>query len=313
MKLYSLGVSMSSPIIICLQMISFVLAVLTTDVDARQKIKIVTTIGQITNVTEIIGGDYVDVQGLMGPGVDPHLYKASESDVMKLANAQIIFYNGLNLEAKMGEIFARMGGGQRTVAVTSDLPDQLLLTSEQFQGHPDPHVWFDVTLWMNVVEKVASELALFDPSNAAYYHERAQKYLKELDALHSDIKIKTTQLAPGQRVIVTAHDAFRYFGRAYGFEVVGLQGISTESEAGAADIKELADFITERKIKAIFVESSVPERNIKAVQEAVRARGWGVKIGGELFSDAMGTQGTFEGTYIGMVTHNINTIVNALK
>jgi len=291
----------------------FISFVFLTNAYAQQKIKIVTTIGQISNVTEIIGGDYVQAHGLMGAGVDPHLYKASESDVEKLSSSQMIFYNGLNLEAKMGEIFSRMGGARRTVAVTSEIASDLLLVSDQFQGHPDPHVWFDVTLWMKVAEKIASELALFDPPNAATYNERAQKYLQELEQLHNYVKTRTEELSPEQRVLVTAHDAFRYFGRAYGFEVVGLQGISTESEAGTADIKRIADFITERKIKAIFVESSVPERNIKAVQEAVRSRGWEVKIGGELFSDAMGSQGTFEGTYIGMVTHNIDMIVNALK
>lgn len=280
---------------------------------AAEKIRVVTTIGQLTDVVQNVGGNYVTVDGLMGPGVDPHLYKASESDVRKLSRADIVFYNGLFLEAKMEGIFEKMARRIKTVAVASAVPKEKLLDSENFIGHPDPHIWFDVTLWTHIVEKVRDTLAEHDPQHKAEYEVRATAYLKKLIELDNFVQKRSDELRTEQRVLVTAHDAFRYFGHKYGFEVKGLQGISTQSEAGVADVAHLADFIAKRKIKAIFIESSVPERNIKAVQEAVKARGWNVRIGGELFSDAMGNAGTFEGTYIGMVTHNINTIVDALK
>ncbi len=280
---------------------------------AEKPIKVVTTIGQIMDAVKTIGGEHLSVQGLMGPGVDPHLYKASESDVQRLASADIIFYNGLFLEAKMEEIFKKMQRKIKTVPAAEAIPIALRLDSQQFAGHYDPHVWFDVKLWTRVVEKIRDELVNFDPQHAAEYTARSAEYLLKLQELHTYVQGRCAELPLDQRVLVTAHDAFRYFGKAYQFEVIGLQGISTQAEAGAGDVKELADFITRRKIKAIFVESSVPERNIRAVQEAVKSRGWNVKIGGELFSDAMGDAGTFKGTYIGMVTHNIDTIVNALK
>lgn len=280
---------------------------------AQKPVNVVSTVGQLTDVIENVGGEHVTVKGLMGAGVDPHLYKASESDVQKLAEADIIFYNGLFLEAKMEELFEQMQRTKRTVAVGEAVPTALRLESQDYKGHYDPHIWFDVTLWMEVVKKISKELADFDPPNAGHYRQQEEAYLQELRNLHTYVLDRAAELPPGQRVLVTAHDAFRYFGRAYGFEVVGLQGISTQAEAGTADIKNLADFIVQRQVKAIFVESSVPERNIRAVQDAVRARGWDVAIGGELFSDAMGNAGTFEGTYIGMVTHNIDTIVDALK
>lgn len=278
-----------------------------------EPIKVVTTIGQLTDAVKNIGGEYVDVQGLMGAGVDPHLYKASESDVSKLSKADIIFYSGLFLEAKMEAIFEKMARTKKTVAVGEAVPVEERLDSINYSGHYDPHIWFDVTLWSKVVARISDELSAFDPAHAETYRLNAEEYLNQLETLHGYVQTQANVVPKEQRVLVTAHDAFRYFGRAYGFEVLGLQGISTESQAGTADVIRLADFITERKIKAIFVESSVPERNIRAVQDAVRSRGWEVVIGGELFSDAMGNAGTFEGTYIGMVTHNIDTIVKALK
>ncbi len=280
---------------------------------AGSPIKVVATIGQITDAVQNVGGEFVKVEGLMGPGVDPHLYKASESDVRKLSEAQIIFYNGLHLEAKMADIFKKMSKNKRTVPVTEDIDPQLILSSDTFKDQHDPHVWFDVSLWIKTVERIRRELKDFDPVHGDYYDQRAKKYIEELKTLHAYLAQKSQELPKEQRLLVTAHDAFRYFGRAYSFEVLGLQGISTEAEAGAGDVKKLANIIAQRKIKAIFVESSVPERNIRAVQEAVRAQGWDVKIGGELFSDALGHQGKPEGTYQGMVRHNINTIVEALK
>jgi len=280
---------------------------------AHASIKVVTTIGQITDVVKNVGGEHVAVIGLMGAGVDPHLYKASESDVRKLAEADIIFYNGLYLEAKMEDIFKQMLRNKVTAAVGEPIEKNRLLDSVSYAGHHDPHIWFDVSLWMQVVQTVTDTLSKFDPVNAQEYQIRADEYLLELKKLDQYVEGRASELEKEERVLVTAHDAFRYFGRRYDFEVIGLQGLSTESEAGAKDVMGLADLIAQRKIRAIFVESSVPERNIKAVQQAVKARGWNVEIGGELFSDAMGDAGTFEGTYIGMVTHNIDTIVDALK
>ncbi len=277
------------------------------------KLHIVTTTGMIADIAENIAGDYANVEALMGPGVDPHLYKASEGDVQRLQNADIILYNGLHLEAKMAEIFEKMSSSKKTVAVAGGIPKDLLLSPPEFSGQYDPHVWFDVTLWIMAAEKIRDELASFDPQNAEVYQANADAYIQNLQVLHEDVAAKASSVPKEQRVLVAAHDAFNYFGRQYGFEVMGLQGISTASEAGAQDVQNLATLIAERKIKAIFVESSVPERNIRAVQDAVQAKGWDVQIGGSLYSDAMGDKGTFEGTYIGMVTHNIDTIANALK
>ena len=276
------------------------------------KVHVVTTIGMIADITEHVGGEYVAVTGLMGPGVDPHLYKAKESDVRALQNANIIFYNGLHLEAQMGEVLQKIGNTKTVFAVVGDLSEDILLDFAGYPGLYDPHVWFDVTIWQHAVEGVRDTLKKYDPEHALEYDANAKAYLAELEELHNYVQERAASIPEEQRVLVTAHDAFQYFGRAYDFEVRGLQGISTESEAGTRDVKDLATFIAERKIKAIFVESSIPERNIKAVQEAVHAQGWNVAIGGELFSDAMGDGGTKEGTYIGMVEHNINTITEAL-
>lgn len=281
--------------------------------DAQKPIRVVTTIGQLTDVVKNIGGDRVKVDGLMGAGVDPHLYKASESDVRKLNSADIIFYNGLFLEAKLESIFKKMSRRTLTVAVAESIPKDQRLESQNYSGHYDPHVWFDVELWIKAAERVRDTLMVYDPEHKDDYQARTLEYLEKLKELDQFVIGRTQELPQDQRVLVTAHDAFRYFGRRYGFEVKGLQGISTQSEAGVADVSKLADFIAEHRIKAVFIESSVPERNIKAVQEAVKARDWDVTIGGELFSDAVGNEGTFEGTYIGMVTHNINTIVDSLK
>jgi manganese/zinc/iron transport system substrate-binding protein len=285
-----------------------------TPADLSQRtIQVVTTIGMITDIVKNVGGERIHVIGLMGPGVDPHLYKASEGDVTRLAEADVVFYGGLHLEAKMAEVFERMQGRVTTVAVTDKIDRALLLAPPEFEGAYDPHVWFDVRFWMQAVESVRDTLAQVDPANAGRYESNTRAYLAELQALHEYVTARAASVPPEQRVLITAHDAFNYFGRAYGFEVRGLQGISTATEAGTADVQGLAAFIAERKIRAIFVESSVPQRTIEAVQAAVRARGFDVQIGGELFSDAMGNPGTPEGTYIGMVRHNIDTIVDALK
>ncbi|MDQ2691848.1 MAG: zinc ABC transporter substrate-binding protein [Chloroflexota bacterium] len=277
------------------------------------KLEVVTTTGMIADLAKNIGGEHVQVMALMGPGVDPHLYKASEGDVQLLQGADVIFYNGLHLEAQMGEVLERLNEfGIRTVAVTDKVDRSLLQSPPEFAGNYDPHIWFDVTLWMRAAEQVKETLVEVDPDNAATYESNAATHLAALEELHQYVLDQANSLPAEQRIVITAHDAFNYFGRAYGFQVRGLQGISTEAQAGTADVQALADFIVENQIPAIFVESSVPQRNVEAVQAAVQAQGFDVKIGGSLFSDAMGTEGTPEGTYVGMVRHNIDTIVNAL-
>ena len=282
------------------------------DASTEGKLRVVTTIGMITDIVKNVGGDRVDVVGMMGPGVDPHLYKPTAKDVQRLSSAHLIFYNGLHLESKMSDILAKMSGDTKTVAVTESVNEDLLLKPPEFEGQYDPHLWFDVKLWMKAVVKVRDALSEFDSDNTLMYWSNADRYLAKLAELHEYAKSQAERVPPQQRVLVTAHDAFNYFGQAYGFEVRGLQGISTATEAGIADVQELATFIADRRIPAIFVESSVSSRSLEAVQAAVKSKGFDVEIGGELFSDAMGNTGTPEGTYIGMVRHNIDTIVKAL-
>ncbi|MCL4243684.1 MAG: zinc ABC transporter substrate-binding protein [Candidatus Dadabacteria bacterium] len=274
---------------------------------------VVATTGMIADTARVVGGDHVNVKGLMGPGVDPHLYKASAGDVATLSSADVILYNGLHLEGKMSEVFEQMQKrGIRTVAVTDGIDRGVLISPPEFGGNYDPHVWFDVSLWMKVVEDVRDSLVEADPENADAYRANAEAYLAELKELDEYVETKAAQVPENKRVLITAHDAFNYFGRAYGFQVKGLQGISTESEAGTADVQALATFIVERKIPAIFVESSVPPKYIEAVQAAAEARGFNVKVGGSLYSDALGNPGSSAGTYAGMVRSNIDTITSAL-
>jgi manganese/zinc/iron transport system substrate-binding protein len=279
---------------------------------SQRPIRVVTTIAQIADAVENIGGEYVAVESLMGPGSDPHLYVASESDVSRLSDADIIFYNGLFLEARMQNVLQQLGQRKPVIAVGTQVAADRLLDSEDYQDEHDPHIWFDVQLWMRAVETVRDTLIEVDPDRADAYRANAEAYLQELADLHEYVQAQADRLPAEQRVLITAHDAFRYFGRAYGFEVHGLQGISTEAEASTADVQQLANFIAENQIRAIFIESSVPVRNVEALQAAVASRGFQVEIGGELFSDAMGSPGTPEGTYVGMVRHNIDTIVGAL-
>ena len=282
------------------------------DASGGTKFRVVTTIGMITDIVKNVGGDRVEVIGLMGPGVDPHLYQPTAKDVQRFSSAHLIFYNGLHLESKMGDILAKVSGDTKTVAVTASVNQELLLKPPEFEGQYDPHLWFDVTLWMKAVGTVRDVLSEFDPDSTVTYWSNADRYLAKLSELHAYVKTQAERVPPQQRVLVTAHDAFNYFGQAYGFEVRGLQGISTATEAGIADVQELAMFIAERRIPAIFVESSVSSKSLEAVKAAVKSKGFNVEIGGELFSDAMGSEGTPEGTYIGMVRHNIDTIVGAL-
>lgn len=280
--------------------------------EEQGRLNVVTTIGMIADVVKNVGGEHVRVTGLMGPGVDPHLYKASEGDVRRLFRADVIFYGGLHLEARMGEVLAEMGGRTRVRAVTDAIPRERLLSPPEFQGAHDPHVWFDVAMWAMTVDIIARTLAEADPAHAADFTANARRYRAELAEMDAYVRTQAARVPREQRVLITAHDAFNYFGRAYGFQVRGLQGISTAAEAGTADVQGLAAFIAQRRIPAIFVESSIPRRTIEAVQEAVSARGFDVRIGGSLYSDAMGNPGSPQGTYIGMVRHNIDTIVGAL-
>ena len=281
---------------------------------AEGKIRVAATTSMVADLARSVGGDRVNVEGLMGPGVDPHLYKPTASDVLSLQRAQVIFYNGLLLEGKMQDLFGQMARKKKFVyAVTEDLPREQLLEPPAFGGHFDPHVWFDVPLWAKCVDKVVEGLSEFDPSGKAVYTKNAAKLKKDLDALHQWALKKANELPKERRILVTSHDAFNYFGRAYGFQVVGLQGISTVTEAGVADMAKLVDFVREHKIPAVFVESSVSHATIERISKDA-----GVKIGGEIFSDAMGTPGQIEngydlGTYEGMIKHNLNTIVHALK
>jgi manganese/zinc/iron transport system substrate-binding protein len=276
------------------------------------RIPVVATTGMVGDVVRRVGGERVRVSALMGPGVDPHMYRASEGDVRRIFRAELIFYNGLHLEARMGEVIAHMDGRVRTRAVAEAIPRERLLRPPEFEGAYDPHVWFDVSLWMETVEVVRDALVAHDPEHTEAYRARAAEYLLELRELHAYVLAQAARVPSERRVLITAHDAFNYFGRAYGFEVRGLQGISTATEAGTADVQGLAAFIASRRIPAIFIESSVPPRAVEAVQAAVRSRGFHVEIGGELYSDALGRAGSGTGTYAGMVRHNIDTIVGAL-
>ncbi|MDY8134077.1 metal ABC transporter solute-binding protein, Zn/Mn family [Aquimarina sp. 2201CG5-10] len=282
--------------------------------DPNQKLQVVTTTSMITDLVKNIGGDHIDVVGLMGSGVDPHLYKASEGDVTKLVNADVIFYNGLHLEGKLVEVFEKMGTQNiKTIAVGESLDKNTLIGSDYFASNYDPHIWFSVQNWKLITTYITNQLKEIDPKNAVAFEANGKKYLAKLDQLESGLNNTIGNLPKENRILVTAHDAFSYFGKAYDFNVVGLQGLSTATEAGVQDVQKLANFIIENKVKAIFVESSVPKRTIEALQAAVKSKDHEVAIGGTLFSDALGNAGTKEGTYTGMFEYNVNTIVNALK
>jgi manganese/zinc/iron transport system substrate-binding protein len=276
-------------------------------------IRAVATTTIVADAVRQVGGDRVEVVSLMGPGIDPHLYRASESDLQKLLEADIVFYVGHQLEGKMAEVLAQVGKQKPSVALAERIdPTRLLPAEEDFPGVYDAHIWFDVGLWIEAVKVVQDALMDLDPSHAEVYRANAQRYIQKLEELDRWVREEVERIPPGQRVLITAHDAFKYFGKAYGFEVHGLQGVTTEVEASVADIRALAELIVQRRIPAIFVEETVPVRFLRALQEAVRARGFEVVIGGELYSDALGAPGTPGETYLGMVRHNVETIVQAL-
>ena len=277
------------------------------------RIKIVATTGMVADLARNIGGDRVEVIGLMGPGVDPHYYKASQGDLARITDADIVLFNGLFLEGKMEAIFAKMARSKKVVAVAGGIDEKNLRRPPEFLGHFDPHIWFDVSLWMQTVEVAVASLSELDPEGVEVYRRNGEQYRARLDALHQWVIEQVEQIPEQQRVLITAHDAFGYFGLAYGFEVVGLQGISTVAEYGVNDVTQLVDRIVERQVKAIFVESSVPARSIEAVRQGCLNRGFEVVIGGTLYSDAMGGAGSGADSYVGMVESNVNTIVGALR
>ena len=277
------------------------------------KLKVVVTTSMLTDLVKNIGGDLIDLQGLMGAGVDPHLYKASEGDVSKLFNADVIFYNGLHLEGKLVAVFEKMETQKTTVALGEFLAKEGLIGSDYFASNYDPHVWFNIQYFKEFSDKVTSVLSEEDPKNAASFTANNLAFQQKLDLLHTAVVNTIATLAPEKRILVTAHDAFNYFGKAYGFKVVGLQGLSTATEAGVQDVQKLSEYIIANKVKAIFIESSVPRRTIEALQEAVLSKGHQVSIGGSLYSDALGDGGSAEGTYVGMFLYNVKTIVNALQ
>ena len=277
--------------------------------------KIVCTVGMITDIVGNLAGDYAEVEGIIGEGIDPHLYKPTRGDVIKLSQADVVFYNGLLLEGKMTDILVGIASKGKVVKAVTEailVETDYLLEKDDGSAYTDPHVWMDVSGWLRAIPVVAETLAVYDPENAEAYHSKAVFYAEQLEALDAYAKEAMSTIPESQRVLVTAHDAFQYFGRAYGIEVRGIQGISTESEAGVRDLEDLVDFIVERQIPAVFVESSVADKNVRALVEGARARGHAVIIGGSLFSDAMGQAGTYEGTYIGMIDRNVTTITNAL-
>lgn len=275
--------------------------------------RIVTTTGMISDITREIASDIASVVGLMGAGTDPHLYKPTRSDIATLTGANVVFYNGLLLEGKMTDALIRVAtGGTKVVAVTELLPPDFLLEPAEFQGHYDPHVWMDPGAWSKAAILIAEKLALFYPEHKTRIQTNAIAYEAKIRELERYAEGVLQTVPDAARVLVTAHDAFNYFGRRFQYQVVGIQGISTESEAGVRDLERVVQLLVEKRIGAVFVETTVSERNVRALIEGAAARGQVVRIGGSLYSDAMGAPGSYEGTYIGMIDHNVTTIARAL-
>jgi manganese/zinc/iron transport system substrate-binding protein len=279
---------------------------------AETRLDVVATTGMIADAAREVGGDLVEVQALMGPGVDPHAYRQTRSDIVAAANADLVLWHGLYLEAQMEDFLRDLAGTVPVVPVAEALSPNLLIAHDDYEGRFDPHVWMNPNLWSLVVLEIRDALIEVHPEGEAAFRANAEAHLTELAELASYAAGVLATIPAESRVLLSAHDAFNYFGSAYGFEVAGIQGISTESEAGLQRIAELVDMLVERDIGAVFVESSVSDRNIRALIEGAAARGHEVVIGGELFSDAMGEAGTYEGTYVGMIDHNASVIAAAL-
>jgi manganese/zinc/iron transport system substrate-binding protein len=281
-------------------------------VSADEPLNVVATTGMIADAARAVGGEAVEVRALMGPGVDPHAFRQTRTDIAALTRADLVLWNGLYLEAQMEEFLLELGQRQPVVAVAESLPANLLIGHDDYADKKDPHVWMNPNLWSRVVVAIRDALIGARPEAEETFRANADAYLSELAALANYTTNVLSTVPVESRVLLSAHDAFNYFGSAYGFEVMGIQGISTESEAGLARIAELVDLLVERDIRAVFVETSVSDRNIRALMEGAVARGHEVAIGGELFSDAMGEDGTYEGTYLGMIDHNATVIARAL-
>ena len=279
---------------------------------SHSPISAIATVGMVADIVNNVGAEHVAVTQIMGAGVDPHLYKATRDDVHTIMQGDIVFYAGLMLEGKMADTLIKMARSKPIIAVTEQIEESQLLEPEDFQGHYDPHVWMDVAAWSKCVDVVAQSLSEFDSAHAQQYKANAESFKEELAELHQYGLKSLASIPPGSRVLVTSHDAFNYFGRAYGLEVQGVQGLSTESEAGLQRINALVDLLVDKKVRAVFVESSVPRKNIDSLVEGARSKGHEVVVGGELFSDAMGAAGTYEGTYIGMLDHNITLVARGL-
>jgi len=275
-------------------------------------IKTLATVGMVADLVRQIGGEHTIVTQLMGSGVDPHLYKATRDDMQKILSADVVFSSGLMLEGRLQDTLTKIGEQRPVFAITSRLPTDMLLVPEGAHGHPDPHVWMDVAAWTSCMDVIVDSLSKLQPIHADDFKANAETFRKQLQALHEYGLSSIASIPKSNRILVTSHDAFNYFGRAYDLEVIGVQGLSTESEAGLQRINELVDLLVDRKVDAVFVESSVPRKNILALIEGAKSRGHDVKVGGELFSDAMGDEGTYEGTYVGMLDHNITIVTEAL-
>ena len=275
-------------------------------------LKVVATVSMLADAVRQIGGSRVEVASLLGEGVDPHTYRPTRSDIARLSGADIVIANGLHLEAQLGEALKSLGKTKPVWYAAEHIPQDRLISDPNYPGRFDPHVWMDPKLWTTVVESVRDALIVRDPAGRATYQAGAKAYIAQLAAIDDYTRRILAPVPAGSRVLVTAHDAFNYFGRAYGFEVEGVQGLSTESEAGLKRVEELVRLVVDRKVRAVFFESSVPDRNIRALVEGAAARGHKLAIGGELYSDALGTPGTYEGTLIGMLDHNGTTIARAL-
>ena len=290
------------------------LAVLATApmVQAHSKLNVVATTGMIADAVRRVGGEFVEVRALMGPGVDPHGYRQTRSDIVAMTRSDLVLWHGLYLEAQMERFFEDLGEKRPVVAVAESLDKDSLLSHADYEGRFDPHVWMDPTIWADVVAAVAEALSAAQPANADAFVRNATVYQAELSDLAQYAKEVIAKVPQDARVLVTAHDAFSYFGEGYGFEVIGIQGISTASEAGLNRISQIVDTLVARDIRAVFVETSVSDRNMRALIEGAEAQDHKVEIGGSLYSDAMGEAGTYTGTYIGMIDHNVTTIARAL-
>ena len=282
-------------------------------VAASDSYTVVTTCGMVTDIVSNVVGEHGEVHGLMGEGVDPHMYKPTRNDQAAILEADIVFYSGLLLEGRMADTFTRVSRqGKPIHAIADHLDKSLLREPPEFSGHPDPHVWMDISMWSQCVAFIEKSLSAFDPEHAESYRANAKAYRARMSEMDGYVKETIATIPENRRWLVTAHDAFGYFSRAYGIPVKSIQGITTDSTPAIKDVNDLVAFLVTNKIDAVFVESSVNQKNMRSIIEGCQEKNWTVKIGGKLYSDAMGTPGTYSGTYLGMMDHNATTIARAL-